>query len=544
MKILQLVSKYFRQYRRFIILFVFLNLILWIIRVINPLIIGKYIDSLTYLQENNVRIVYRIILILIFIWIVETVMSFFLNMITIKIQTKVILDFNYNMIEHIKRLPIKFFYNNNSAYLNQRISTDINTIVSFIFANTVQFFLQLVTLLITCCIVVRINRNIGMLLIFLVFPYIFTYFIFKNPLYRFGRLFKEKQNIVFAFINKQLDNISFIKLNPFFSYMGSKIKSKFDDLYSIIVKYNKIIFMFSTVNMIINRFSEVILFFYGGLQVIKGKLSIGEFIILKTYFSMLIGSTGYFLSISKLYQDSLVSYDRLLEILTMKEESVGVTKIIDVKNIEISNLSFSFDNEKEIFNNFSYNFEQGKIYCILGHNGSGKSTLINLIVGIYNNCYSGEILYNSINIRDIDMYDARENIIGVSEQEPILTDDTLKNNIIYGLNKINEVLLEQWCEKLDISKFIYSLPNGFNTNLEENSCNISGGEKQKISQARALIKEPKLIILDEPSSALDINGINNLCKVLKEIKQNKIIITHSIDMLNIADEVIDLSKKS
>ncbi|HBB28044.1 MAG TPA: hypothetical protein DC000_02130 [Clostridiales bacterium] len=270
-------------------------------------------------------------------------------------------------------------------------------------------------------------------------------------------------------------------------------------------------------------------------------MTIGFYVIMANYFSMMMGSTRYFFNLGKSYQDNLVSYNRIKEILSIPIQVYGNYKIEEIKKIKVENLSFKYG-EKNIFKSCSIEFKKGNIYGLIGSNGTGKSTLINLILGLYINDYEGQLSYNDVNIKEVDMFNARLKNIGVTEQEPILIPDTLINNITleknYDVNKINEFI-----DIIGLNNYILSLENGLNTVINEKSNNISGGEKQKISMLRQFIKDPDVMIFDEPTSALDIKSIDKFSNYLKKIKHNKIIIiiSHDISVQNICDVIIDLN---
>lgn len=258
---------------------------------------------------------------------------------------------------------------------------------------------------------------------------------------------------------------------------------------------------------------------------------------------MIMGCISYFLNLGKSYQDALVSYNRLEEILKKSKEINGKEFMDGIDTIELKNVSFSYDNEKVIIDHFNYKFEKGNIYCIVGQNGNGKSTLINLILGLFNNYYTGEIYYNSLELKQLDMYRMRKRIIGISEQEPKLINNTIESNVTYGIDIYNYDDIRKLLENLNLS--IDKFSKGLDTNINEDSNNISGGEKLKISLARTFLKDPDLIILDEPTSALDVDSIEKLKYILNRIKNKKIIliISHNKNILDISDEIVDLNVK-
>lgn len=181
---------------------------------------------------------------------------------------------------------------------------------------------------------------------------------------------------------------------------------------------------------------------------------------------------------------------------------------------------------------------------MVGKNGIGKSTLVNIIMGLFVNEYKGRILYNNLDIDKLDMVSIRKNLYGVSEQEPILINDTIYNNIILGIDKNKDEEIKILMEVLNLDKYIESLPLKMNTIVNEDCSNLSGGEKQKLSILRTLLKDPDILILDEPTSALDHYTKINLINYLKSIKEKKIIIviTHDDCIKNEADHVWDFNK--
>lgn len=241
-------------------------------------------------------------------------------------------------------------------------------------------------------------------------------------------------------------------------------------------------------------------------------------------------------------QESRVSLDRIQKLLDYPTIKNGNSKLNKIQKIQINNLFFSYG-EKRVFNGQSFLFEKGKIYLIMGENGCGKTTLLNIIMGLYNGKFTSNILFDGKKMDELDIKHYRKNVLGVSEQTPYLISDTILTNITlehqeecykkrafflmeyFGLNKR--------FENLEADKFL----------VEDVGNNLSGGERQKIAIIRALIKDASILILDEPSSALDVESTISLCKILNSIKKDKIIIivAHDKNFSCISDEIISLS---
>ncbi|MCR2044361.1 ABC transporter ATP-binding protein [Anaerosalibacter massiliensis] len=536
MKIFKFIKKYIFKYKLQLFIFFILSILSWIISISIPYITGNYIDSLIYSQNSST--IFNFTMKILLIGIVSIVSSFIMNYSYVKLQTKSAIDLNLDVLNHIFKLPILYFKDIDTTYLNQRVNSDSNTLVSFILNNMLDSIIKSLTLIFVFYISIRINRKLTILLIPFIPLYLAIYFIFKKPLFKSGHDLKEKQNKFFSKMNEQLYNIKLIKLNSTFEESGEQLRENFSTVLVSLLKYTRISYIFSSSDSMTVTIYQITIFLFGGMEIINGGLTIGQFTIINSYFSMIMECISYYLSLGKSYQDALVSYNRLEKILNQSKEANGDKTLDTIDTIILENVYFSYDYTRNIINDFNYEFKKGSIYCITGRNGTGKSTFINLILGLFNDYYKGNIYYNSLELRKLDMYSVRKRIIGISEQEPRLINDTIKKNVVYGINKYNYGDIEELLKKLnfDLNKF----SKGINTSLYEDANNISGGEKLKISLTRTFLKDPDVIILDEPTSVLDINSIEKLKFILNQIKEYKIIIivTHSKEILDIADEVI------
>lgn len=228
-------------------------------------------------------------------------------------------------------------------------------------------------------------------------------------------------------------------------------------------------------------------------------------------------------------------FSKISEIIKIESDNGLGKEIKEINEIKVSNLKFMFD-DKEILKEVNFKFEKNKSYAIVGTSGSGKTTLINLLLGKYNN-YSGDIYYNDIELKEISL-DSLFEIASFVEQNVFVFDDSIINNITMYSN-VEKTLLDEAINKSGLSQLIKE--KGENYKCGENGCNLSGGEKQRISIARALVKKSKILLLDEATSALDnetaISIINNLLEI---DNATKIMITHKLDeeVLLKFDEII------
>lgn len=536
-----MIKKYVLQYKVYLITLIILNICIWCTSMIIPYVTGKYVDEL--INKKNLNTIYYFTKIAFVIFAANVALSYINSILMVKFETKSAFSLNYDTIEYVKRIPIMKLKDMDSAYLNQRINTDSNVLTSFIINAITNILIKSLTLIFVLYILFRISVKISIMLIILIPIYLILYFLFRKPLYKLGYDYKEKQSKFFAKMNEQLFNLRLIKINSSFELLANQLRCSFTDLLKSVLKYAKVSYMFFSMDGVISSVSKLLLLFVGGIEIIKNNITIGDFTIISNYFNMLLGCVSYFLQLGKSYQEASVSYKRLNEIFIMDIEANGLVELEHIESIKLQDVNFSYDDKNYIIQDFNYTFEKGNVYCIIGENGIGKSTFINLILGLFNESYGGNIYYNSINISDINLYYLRKNLIGMSEQEPTLLNDSILNNLKYFVDIKKSTDIDLWCEKFDLHKLFSKLPDGLESNIYENANNISGGEKQKISLVRTFIKNSEVIILDEPTSALDKGSIENLKNIITHIKKDKIIIivTHNMSILEIADDVINFN---
>lgn len=286
---------------------------------------------------------------------------------------------------------------------------------------------------------------------------------------------------------------------------------------------------------------KTIVYFICMYLIINKQMNIGVMLIIISYFDSLFSSSETIMNATQSIREQNISVNRIKEILEYNDiKERKLKKIKDaIGNIEFKNVSFSYNNEK-FLENLNFTIKPNKITAIIGTNGAGKTTIINLILRLY--CPTkGKILIDDIDVNNIDkkLYLSQ---ISILNQDTYLFNISIRENFNLINNDIKKQ--EEICEFVGIDKFIKSLPKGYDTIIDENSHNISGGQKRLLSLARTLLKESKILIFDEATSSLDKDKIQNVINVLKELRNNHtiIVITHKKELMNIADETIVVDK--
>lgn len=301
---------------------------------------------------------------------------------------------------------------------------------------------------------------------------------------------------------------------------------------------------FSPLLQFVFSISLLITIFYGGKQVISGNISLGSFIAFNSYLALLNWPTRALGQVINVLQIGAASMDRLNTIFDEKPDIVEKKEAIVLDKfkgeIEFKDVNFKYLNSNyNALNSISFKVNKGDTLAIIGKSGSGKTTILSLLLRLYD-IESGSILIDNINIKDISLASLRKNI-GYVPQDNFLFSQTLEDNIAFSFD--DEIPIEKVYEAAKASEVydnILEFPDGFNTILGERGVTLSGGQKQRVSIARALIKNPSILILDDSLSAVDTATEENILNNLNKLGENitKIIISHRISTIQSADEIL------
>ena len=539
-KIIFMTGKYINEVKIKICVYVLICLIISPVSLIIPYFTGEFIDDIY--NSTSYNVLYQYSFAILGVISIKLLLKYIRNMLYTDLQMKMAYRFNSDVIRHIQDIDLLISSKMEPSYLSQQVNIDTNEIIIFVLTFLQNSIGSCLDLVIPTIILIDLDRRLSIVMGIVIIIYIFYYLIFKEKIYAYNQKFKKSQSAFFTKIYEQFNSIKFIKIHSVEDFFKARLSDEFDKLYKITIKRQNFIQVFELGNEAIYFAMKIILLFICGREIINKTLTVGQFTIFSTYFSVILSSVKYFMNFGKIMQESRVSLDRIQKLLDYPTIKNGNYKLNKIQKIQINNLFFSYG-EKGVFNGQSFLFEKGKIYLIMGENGCGKTTLLNIITGLYNGKFTSNILVDGKKMDELDIKHYRKNVLGVSEQTPYLISDTILTNITlehqeecykkraiflmeyFGLNKR--------FENLEVDKFL----------VEDVGNNLSGGERQKIAIIRALIKDASILILDEPSSALDVESTITLCKILNSIKKDKIIIivTHDKNFSCISDEIISLS---
>jgi subfamily B ATP-binding cassette protein MsbA len=287
--------------------------------------------------------------------------------------------------------------------------------------------------------------------------------------------------------------------------------------------------------------------YYGGRLVLGNNFSLtaADFLTYIAIFTQIINPLKSFSTASYNIQKGAASIERIQELITEQELIKETKNPIALKsfenNISFNHISFKYQ-DKEVLTDISINIEKGKTVALVGSSGSGKSTLADLIPR-FQDVFSGELLIDGNNIKEYAIKDVR-NLMGIVTQEPILFNDTIANNIALGNPTATIEMIENAAKVANAHNFIIGKENGYNTNIGDRGSKLSGGERQRLTIARAILKNPPILILDEATSSLDTESERLVQDALNHLMKDRtsIVIAHRLSTVRYADEILVLNK--
>lgn len=442
---------------------------------------------------------------------------------------------------------VKKIYNFDEEY-KKKISTGkiINSLTSDIINtgemadNILKVILNILKSIIVIFYFFRINIFLALIIIGVDLIYIIRSNYLNNKSIKYSKEQRKENDKLIGLVNQTLLGLKDIQTLNIINTMDDKYNYIYKDwknAYDNRKKYERYRQNILKCFLIIIK---SIVYFTCVYLMINNKITIGIMLIIISYFESLFSASENIMDASQSIKDQNISVNRIKEILeynTIKEKNLKEIK--NVKGmIEFKNVDFSYSNEK-LLENLNFAIRPNRITAITGTNGTGKTTIVDLILRLHSPT-KGEILLDNINVKEIDKNSYLKEI-SVLNQESYLFNLSIREN--FNLVERDIKKQEEMCKLTGIDKFIKTLPKGYDTIIDENSHNISGGQKRLLSLTRTLLKDAKILIFDEATSSLDTDKIQNVINVLNELKKNHtvIVITHKEEIENIANEVITIN---
>ena len=519
--------------------------------VIGPKILGKATTEIfnglvSKVSGNGTGIdfdaIKRILITLILLYVVSAIFSFIQGFIMSGISQKVAYNLRDELVKKINRLPMKYFDTRTHGEVLSRFTNDIDTLVQSLNQSLTQIITSVTTLVGVFIMMLSISvvMTFSALLVIPISLFIITFIIKRSQKY-----FKNQQEFL-GQVNGQVEEL----------YGGHVVVQAFNGEEDSIKEFNKINnklyesawksqFLSSTMQpimMFVGNLSYVVVSILGGYLVIKNKIEVGDIQSFIQYVRSFNQPISQMAQISNQLQSTAAAAERVFEFLNEDEEDITVENPVSIEGlqgkIDFEHVEFGYNEDRIIIKDFNANVKPGQKVALVGPTGAGKTTMIKLLMRYYD-VNSGAILVDGHNIKDFNRGELRE-MFGMVLQDTWLFSGSIKENIRYGrLNASDEEVIEA-AKAAHVHHFIKTLPDGYNMVLNEESSNISQGQKQLLTIARAILADPKILILDEATSSVDTRTELLIQKAMDNLMEGRtsFVIAHRLSTIKDADLIL------
>jgi len=487
-------------------------------------------------------------LILVVSYVMKNVFFYINNVSLSYVQNRMIMDIRNQLFSHLQNLPLSFFKKSKSGELSSIIMNDVSS-MRVAFTQSIQSLINEP---------ISIFVLLGML--FIISSKLTLYAIITVPfsaliITKLGQSIRRKAMRsslsiagIMNILQETLSGIRVVKAFAMEKFEVKRFMSETKKYFSLTFKQENLRNLSTPINDLIGVSLGVILLWIGANEVIvHGHLTPDGFIRFIIYLFAMLQPARKLGNVNAQIQGGLASAERVFSIIDIKSNITNPIHPVEIQeftnHIKFNNVSFQYENsENLILSSININIHRGEVLALVGSSGAGKSTFADLIPRFYD-VSSGEIIIDGIDIRKLTVENLRS-LMGIVSQDTILFNDTVAHNISYGLPEAGIDEIRQAAKTANALEFIDNLPNGFDTIIGEKGTRLSGGQRQRISIARALLKNPDILILDEATSALDTESERKVQEAIDTLVQNRtvIVIAHRLSTITKADEIIVLDE--
>lgn len=479
--------------------------------------------------------------ILIIMTSLKTGAAFLSTYYVVPIRTGVVKDIRNNINDKILSLPISFFSEERKGDILARMSGDVNEVENSVMSSLEMMLKNPIMIIVFLTTMLLISWELT-LFVFVLLP-IMGYIMgaVGKKLKRSSLEAQNKWGELMSQIEETLGGLRIIKAFNAEQKISERFHKGSDEFREMTNRIARRQYLAHPMSELLGTITIAIVLWFGGSLILKDNslLDASVFIYYLTVFYLIINPAKDLTKASYAIQKGLASMDRIDKILDAENNIIEHPNPKPIKfeeSIQFKDVWFKYQNDW-VIKGMNLNITKGKTIALVGQSGSGKSTMVDLLPRFYD-IQKGEILIDSLNIKEASLFDLRS-LMGNVNQEAILFNDTFYNNIAFGVNGATKEQIEEAAKIANAHEFIITTPNGYDTNIGDRGGKLSGGQRQRISIARAILKNPQILILDEATSALDTESEKLVQEALERLMKNRttIVIAHRLSTIKNADEI-------
>lgn len=542
-KLLRRMGIFLKKYRKEIALILLFLVLVSAIGVIAPYFSSKFFyDQVLNKDGSFYGQILFVIMLIASMNVCSILINMFASIITSKVAGKLVYDMKRTIFDSIKRLSLSFFTGRQTGSLMTQINNDATSIYWFFVDGLPYFLINIIQVIAVFIVMLTMNLYLSLLCAGIIPLFLF---IISRLFRRMEHLHAKNYSCCRAFNSTLTDAFSGMRVIKAFAREKEEGKrfharaAKVTDMYKEITVFNNTAFPFANAIMYL---STIVVWIAGGWMTMNGEMTYGTLLTFLSYVGILNAPMFMFVDMTYFFSQFINAVQRLFEIHDAIPDVIEAAAPVRIESIEgkveFRHVEFSYDKSRKIIDDVSFTIEPGKMIGIVGHSGAGKSTLANLLIRLYD-VSAGEIYIDDINIKQYAFKDLRRNIAIVS-QETYLFIGSILDNIRYAKPDATKDEIIEAAKIAGAHPFIIKLPDAYDTQIGIGNKELSGGERQRISIARAVLLNPKILILDEATAAMDTETERAIQDALERLIAGKttIMIAHRLSTLRDADKLI------
>ncbi len=495
---------------------------------------------------------FRICVVILIVFLLKNLFGYVQSYLMAYVEQGLMMDIRNELYRHLHNLSLSYFTNERTGNLISRVTNDVNVVNGGISASFVTLIREPLLVVVFLGIAFTLSWQLT-LLSFIVFP--FSLFIVSwigVKLYKESGVMQEKMADITSVLQETISNVKVVKAFAMEEFEDKKFRRETKSYFGTILTMTRVRNLATPVTEFLSIVAGVAIIWYGGKQVlVTGDMKAAEFLGFLFAIFQVMPPVKELSSVTNRLQEFAAAGRRIFEILDTKPAIINHPDAVPLAGmkdgIAFTNVSFNYANtstngiaQPEILSRINLRVKKGEVVAIVGPSGSGKTTLVDLIPRFYDPV-DGAITVDGVDVRHIELRSLR-NQIGIVTQETILFNDTVRNNIAYGLSDCPESKVIEAARAANALSFIKAMPQGFDSVIGDRGVKLSGGQRQRVSIARALLKNPPIMIFDEATSALDSESEILVQEAIERLMKNRtsFVIAHRLSTIRNADRIIVL----
>jgi subfamily B ATP-binding cassette protein MsbA len=508
--------------------------------IIMPKLVGYTID--VALPRKNFVALNWIFWSILALYLTRGLISFSLNYLIGWLGQRIVFDLRFQSYRHLNRLSLSYYDTRQTGKIMARLTSDIDTIQYMISGGFVTFLADLFSVVALLGVLFYFQWRLALVALAVIPFYVLNYKLFIRHIRPVSVELRERWDAMLGVLQEKLAGITVVKAFVREDHETERFMKTVQDNFELGMTQMKLNRTLGAIAQIIRAIGTGAVLWVGGALILHRQMHIGELLAFNGWIASLYDPAVRLVDFNVTLQWSGAALDRVFETLDTRPEITDAPNAITIPQmqgaVEFRNVSFGYDSDHPVLHEIDLKVAPGEVIAVVGPSGAGKTTLVNLIARFYD-VQSGSILVDGVDLRQVKLESIRRQI-GIVSQESLLFSVTLRENIKYGFHDATDLQIFQAAKNADLHEFILNLLQGYDTKIGEDGIKLSVGQKQRMSIARATLTNPRILILDDATSALDSKTEANVQSALERLMKGRtsFVIAHRLSTIMNADRIV------